>query len=44
MEYCPIYTEHKYFYDSESSGSDKSVFRCICGKEVIEHEDCGTGA
>ncbi len=35
--------EHSYTFDA-SSGSDKSVFCCVCGDVIIEHEDAGTGA
>lgn len=42
---CPILDKgHKFIYDPILSGSDKSVFICVCGKEQIEHEDAGTGA
>jgi len=43
---CPknLNEGHKFEYDTESSGTDKSVFLCRCGKEQIEHEDAGTGA
>lgn len=41
---CPIYNEHQFIYDAVSSSTDKSVFKCLCGQEVTEHEDAGTGA
>lgn len=41
---CPIYNDHQFDYDAHASSADKSVFKCLCGKEVIEQEDCGTGA
>lgn len=46
IDICPsnINEGHKFEYDTESSGTDKSVFLCRCGKEQIEHEDAGTGA
>ncbi len=44
-ETCTLFEKgHKFVYDAERSGSDKSVFYCLCGKEQIEHEDAGTGA
>lgn len=41
---CPIYNEHQFNYDAKLSSADKSVFTCLCGQEIIESEDAGTGA
>lgn len=30
-------------FDSAASGTDKSVYTCACGYQIIENEDCGTG-
>lgn len=40
---CPIYGECELNYDAELSDVSKSTFRCICGRQVVEPEDCGTG-
>ncbi len=43
VDICPIFQEHQFNYDPESSDISKSVFRCLCGADITEHEDCGTG-
>lgn len=40
---CPIYGE-THQLNFHYADSDKSVFNCLCGEEVIEFEDAGTGA
>ncbi len=40
---CPIFKEHQFNYEAEQSDISRSVFRCLCGAEVTENEDCGTG-
>ena len=43
---CTIFPnkQHVYTFDATSSGTEKSVFCCVCGEELIEWEDAGTGA
>jgi len=44
-EKCTIFPNgnHVYTFDA-TSGADKSIFCCVCGEQITEFEDCGTGA
>lgn len=41
---CLIYGSIGHAFEFDFADSEKSVFVCLCGEEVIEFEDAGTGA
>jgi hypothetical protein len=43
---CTVWPDgaHRITYNVGQSNPSQTTFCCACGEEIVEYEDCGTGA